>query len=222
MDNKYSQSPKSHPRHSCKNPGMQFRREIPKQNMGAHTNSFIWEWAELAIVTRMQEPRGQALQVSLVPPGLRPRPLSPPYPTLLSSPSSPAGGHITHNGGDCPGGAHGPWRHGKDTHPKKRNAWQAFRAHNPPHMQCTFLLKCKQSAVHFSENCKKMQKKCKVFALQMCKKPHEMQQVHVDKQLVQQKCKQSAINVQKNAEKVQLKCRKSADEVQIKCRKSAK
>ena len=155
VDNKYSQSPKSYPRHSCKKPGMEFRREIPKQNMGAHTNSFIWEWAELAIVTRMQEPRGQALQVSLVPPGLRPRPLSPPYPTLLSSPSSPGGGHITHNGGDCPGGAHGPWRHGKDTHPKKRNAWQAFRAHNPPQMQCTFVQKCKKSAMHFSEKCKK-------------------------------------------------------------------
>ena len=148
-------SPKSDPRHSCKNPGMEFRREIPKQNMGAHTNSFVWEWAELAIATRIQEPRGRALQVSLVPPGLRPRPLSPPYPTLLSSPSSPAGGHITHNGGDCPGGAHGPWRHGKGTHPKKRNAWQAFRAHNPPQMQCTFLQKCKKSAVHFSEKCKK-------------------------------------------------------------------
>ena len=197
VDNKYSQSPKSYPRHSCKKPGMEFRREIPKQNMGAHTNSFIWEWAELAIVTRMQEPRGQALQVSLVPPGLRPRPLSPPYPTLLSSPSSPAGGHITHNGGDCPGGAHGPWRHGKGTHPKKRNAWQAFRAHNPPQLQCTFLQKCKNNAVHFSEKFKKMQKQCKVFALHMCKNPHKMQQVHVDKQLVQQKCKKSAIKVQK-------------------------
>jgi len=44
---------------------------------------------------------------------------------------------------------------------------------------------------------RKVQKKCKVFALQMCKNPHKMQQVHVDKQLVQQKCKKNAIKVQK-------------------------
>ena len=204
MDNKYSQSPKSYPRHSCKKPGMEFRREIPKQNMGAHTNSFIWEWAELAIVTRMQEPRGQALQVSLVPPGLRPRPLSPPYPTLLSSPSSPAGGHKTHNGGDCPGGAHGPWRHGKGTHPKKRNAWQAFRAHNPPQMQCTLLQKCKKSAVHFSEKCKKSARcllcKC-VKTFTKCNK-----------------CTWTSNWCNKSAKKVQNKCRKSANKVQKKCR----
>jgi len=53
-------------------------------------------------------------------------------------------------------------------------------------MQCTF-----------QKSAKKMHKKCKVFALQLCRNPHKMQQVHVDKQLVQQKCKKSAIKVQK-------------------------
>ena len=39
VDNKYSQSPKSYPRHNCKKKGMEFRREVPKQNMGYPT----WE-----------------------------------------------------------------------------------------------------------------------------------------------------------------------------------
>ena len=154
VDNKYSQVPNRTlvtvaKTQGWNSDGRSQNRTWALTQTASYGNGPSW----IAIVTRMQEPRSQALQVSLVPPGLRPRPLSPPYPTLLSSPSSPAGGHITHNGGDCPGGAHGPWRHGKGTHPKKRNAWQAFRAHNPPQMQCTFLQKCKTSAVHFSEKC---------------------------------------------------------------------
>ena len=84
----------------------------------------------------------------------------------------------------------------------------------PQQVQCTLMKSAKKVQCTFQKSANKIQKKCKVFDLQLCKNPHKMQQVHVDKKLVQQKCKNSA-------EKVQIKCRKSADKVQIKCRKSA-
>ena len=150
VDNKYSQSPKSYPRHSFKKPEMECRREIPKQNMCAHTNSFIWEWAELDCHShknaRTKGPSPPSISRPTWPSS--PTPL-PPVPACPLFPKLPAGGHITHNGGDCPGGAHGPLRHGKGTHPKKCNAWQAFRAHTPPQMQCTFCESAEQCNAFF-------------------------------------------------------------------------
>ena len=93
-----------------------------------------------------------------------------------------------------------PWRRARALAPRQ--------GHTPQKAQCMASVSSAQpstNAMHIfakvQKKCsalfRKVQKKCKVFALQLCKNPHKMQQVHVDKQLVQQKCKKSAIEVQK-------------------------